>query len=96
MGEFAELYQGFTGTGYWYIGLPDLGKIPLSRTYTGGAVPLPRPAKGALNSELSHFSNLKLNSEEHKKISLLFIQCTKKIVCVDQSLHDRSPNEKSI
>ena len=26
------------------------------------------------NSELSHFSNLKLKSEEHKKISLLFIR----------------------
>ena len=29
LGEFAELYQGFTGIGYWYIGLTDLGKIPL-------------------------------------------------------------------
>ena len=48
------------------------------------------------NSELSHFLNLKLKSEEHKKISLLFIQCTKKIVYVNQSHHDRSPNEKSI
>ena len=34
---------------------------------------------------------LKLKNEEHKKISLLFIQCTKKIVYVDQSNHDRSP-----
>ena len=30
------------------------------------------------------------------KISLLFIQCTKKNVYVEQSHHDRSPNEKSI
>ena len=37
LGEFAELYQGFTGIGYWYIGLSDLCKIPLSRAYTGGA-----------------------------------------------------------
>ena len=43
-----------------------------------GKCPGPRPVKGG--SELSHFSNLKLKSEEHKK----------------NWFADRSPNEKSI
>ena len=37
----------------------------------GGSAP-PKPVKGG-QSELSHLLNLKLKSEEHKKISLLFI-----------------------
>ena len=60
------------------------------RAYSGGGKGGSAPPQ---NSELSHFSNLKLESEENKKISLLFIQCTKKIVYVNQSHHDRSLNE---
>ena len=51
----------------------------------GGSAP--RPVKEGIAppyTELSHFSNLKLKCEEHKKINLLFIQCTKKILYVDQ------------
>ena len=48
----------------------------LTRAYTGGdkgAVP-PRPVKGVVAppKTLSHFSNLKLKSEEHKK----FVSCS--------------------
>ena len=68
-----------------YITKDILTLIYQGRIRRGGArraVP-PRHVKGGIDpprTELSHFSNLKLQSEEHKKISLLFIQCTKKIV----------------
>ena len=84
-----------------YITKDILTLIYQGRIRRGGArraVP-PRHVKEGIDpprTELSHFSNLKLQSEEHEKISLLFIQCTKKIVYEDQSHHDRSPNEKSI
>jgi len=70
--------------------LIDLEKTRGKGVYRGGSNPPP------LESELSHFSNLKLKSEDHKKNSLLFIQCIKKIVLVNQNHHDRSPNEKSV
>ena len=63
-----------------------------SRVNTGGQ----RGQCPPLTQSFHTFPNLKLKSEEHKKISLLFIQWTKKIVYVDQTHHDRSPNEKSI
>ena len=51
------------------------------------------PTEGVYRAQSFHtFQILKLKSEAPKKI----VQCTKKIVLVDQSHHDRSPNEKSI
>ena len=57
---------------YGFINNNDIEMIILSRAYTGGgargAVPPPRPVNW--NSELSHFSNLRLKNI--KKIGLLF------------------------
>ena len=63
------------------------------KTCTGGG-------KGAVTPPRTQsfltFQILNSRVKNIKNISLLFIQCPKKIVYVDQSHHARSPNEKSI
>ena len=60
-----------------------------------GAVPRPIPVPPLPRTQRFHtFQILNKEWRTHKKISLVFIQCTKKIVYLDQSHHD-SPKEKS-
>ena len=64
-----------------------------------GAVPHPRPVKGGrIPPRTQSFHSFQILNWRVKNIkkSLLFIQCTKKIVYLNRSHHDRSPNEMHI
>ena len=53
-------------------------------------------ARGPPRTQSFHTFQILNSWVKNIKNSLLLIQCTKKILHMDQSHHDRSPNEKSI